>query len=94
RRCSARRVPGGQSCAGGETGPGRSVGNRFRRFFYHFGFFEAWREAEDNAKYGKKMLPIEEATTARMERADFAYMGSVEDVRRKMDALVENAHPE
>lgn len=69
-------------------------GVAFRKFFYQFGFFEAWREAEDDAKYGKKMLPVEEATTARMERADFAYIGSVDDVRRRMDALVENAHPE
>jgi alkanesulfonate monooxygenase SsuD/methylene tetrahydromethanopterin reductase-like flavin-dependent oxidoreductase (luciferase family) len=70
------------------------IGTAFREFFYHFGFFEAWREAADDAKYGKKMLPAEEATIARMERADFAYLGSVEDVRRRMDALVENAHPE
>jgi len=70
------------------------IGTAFREFFYHFGFFEAWREAADDAKYGKKMLPAEEATIARMERADFAYLGSVEDVRRRMDELVENAHPE
>jgi len=69
-------------------------GTAFREFFYHFGFFEAWREAADDVKYGKKMLPNEEATVARMERADFAYLGTVEDVRRRMDALVENAHPE
>jgi hypothetical protein len=46
------------------------------------------------ARYVKKMLPVEEATTARRERADFAYMSSVDDVRRRMDAMVENAHPE
>jgi alkanesulfonate monooxygenase SsuD/methylene tetrahydromethanopterin reductase-like flavin-dependent oxidoreductase (luciferase family) len=69
-------------------------GLAFRRFFYHFGFFEAWREAEDEARYGKNMLPVEEATTARMERADFAYMGTVDDVQRKLDAMVENVHPE
>ena len=48
------------------------IGTAFREFFYHFGFFEAWREAEDDVKYGKKMLPAEEATIARMERADYA----------------------
>ena len=69
-------------------------GLAFRRFFYHFGFFEAWREPEDDVKYGKQLLPAEECNTARMDRADFAYMGSVDDVRRRMDALVENAHPE
>src|SRR6516162_7464389 len=41
------------------------IGTAFREFFYHFGFFEAWREAEDDVKYGKKMLPPEEATIAR-----------------------------
>ena len=30
----------------------------------------------------------------RMERADFTYLGSVEDVQRSMDAMVENVHPE
>ena len=69
-------------------------GFAFREFFYHFGFFEAWREPADDAKYGKNMLPAEEATIARMERVDFSYIGSVEDVRRKIDAMVENVHPE
>ena len=29
-----------------------------------------------------------------MERADFTYLGSVDDVRRSMDAMVENVNPE
>jgi hypothetical protein len=29
-----------------------------------------------------------------MERVDFAYTGTVDDVRRGMDAMVENIHPE
>jgi alkanesulfonate monooxygenase SsuD/methylene tetrahydromethanopterin reductase-like flavin-dependent oxidoreductase (luciferase family) len=69
-------------------------GFAFREFFYHFGFFEAWREPADDVKFGKKPLPAEEANVARMERADFAYIGSVDEVKRKIDALVENAHPE
>ena len=71
-------------------------GVAFRKFFYHFGFFEAWRAPEDEAKYpsGKMMLPAEECTVPRMERADFTYLGSVDDVRRSMDAMVENVHPE
>ncbi len=71
-------------------------GVAFRKFFYHFGFFEAWREPEDEAKYpsGKVLLPADECNIARMERADFAYVGSVADVRRRMDAMVENVHPE
>jgi len=40
------------------------------------------------------MLPAEECSVARMERADFTYLGSVADVRRSMDAMVENVHPE
>jgi len=71
-------------------------GVAFRKFFYHFGFFEAWREPADEAKWpsGKMMLPPEECSIQRMERADFTYLGSVDDVRRSMDAMVENVHPE
>jgi alkanesulfonate monooxygenase SsuD/methylene tetrahydromethanopterin reductase-like flavin-dependent oxidoreductase (luciferase family) len=71
-------------------------GVAFRKFFYHFGFFEAWREAADEAKYpaGKMMLPAEECNIQRMERADFTYLGSVDEVRKSMDAMVENVHPE
>ena len=71
-------------------------GVAFRKFFYHFGFFEAWREPADEAKYpaGKVMLPADECNIARMERADFAYLGSVADVRASIDAMVENVHPD
>jgi len=55
-----------------------------------------WREPEDEAKYpsGKVMLPVGECTIPRMECADFTYLGGVDDVRRSMDAMVENVHPE
>jgi alkanesulfonate monooxygenase SsuD/methylene tetrahydromethanopterin reductase-like flavin-dependent oxidoreductase (luciferase family) len=68
----------------------------FRNFFYHFGFLEAWREAEDEARWpaGKVPLPLSECTIERMERAKFVYTGTVDDVRREMDALAENVHPE
>ncbi len=71
-------------------------GAAFRNFFYHFGFFEGWREPEDEAKYpsGKVRLPVEECTIPRMERADFTYLGSIEDVQRSLDAMVENVNPE
>ena len=71
-------------------------GVAFRKFFYHFGFFEAWREPEDEAKYpsGTMRLPAEECTVRRMERADFTYLGSVDEVRRSLDAMVENVQPE
>ena len=68
----------------------------FKKFFHHFGFSEAFREPEDEARYpsGKVMLPQSELTVERFERCGFAYAGSTDDVRREMDALVENAHPE
>jgi alkanesulfonate monooxygenase SsuD/methylene tetrahydromethanopterin reductase-like flavin-dependent oxidoreductase (luciferase family) len=73
-----------------------ACGVAFRKFFYHFGFTEAWREPGDEAKYpaGKVMLPQSECTIERLERAKFAYTGTVDDVRREMDAMVENIHPE
>lgn len=68
----------------------------FRRFFHQFGFSEAWREPEDEARYptGKVMLPASEVSMERLERVKFAYTGTVDDVRREMDAMVENVHPE
>jgi alkanesulfonate monooxygenase SsuD/methylene tetrahydromethanopterin reductase-like flavin-dependent oxidoreductase (luciferase family) len=79
----------------------RKLGNEgvigaFRRFFHHFGFSEAFREDQDEARYprGKVNLPASEVTVERMERVDFAYTGTVDDVRRGLDAMVENVHPE
>jgi alkanesulfonate monooxygenase SsuD/methylene tetrahydromethanopterin reductase-like flavin-dependent oxidoreductase (luciferase family) len=71
-------------------------GVAFRQFFHHFGFSEAWRLPEDEARYpaGKVMLPAHEVTAERLERVKFAYMGTVDDVRREMDAMNENVHPE
>ncbi|MBV8771969.1 MAG: LLM class flavin-dependent oxidoreductase [Deltaproteobacteria bacterium] len=68
----------------------------FREFFHHFGFSEAFREDQDEARWprGKVSLPASEITTARMERIDFAYVGTVADVRRGIDGVVENVHPE
>src|SRR6266851_4878825 len=71
-------------------------GVAFSQFFYHFGFFEAWREPEDEAKFpvANGMLPQSECNIERMERTDFAYTGTVDQVRRSFDAMVENIHPE
>jgi alkanesulfonate monooxygenase SsuD/methylene tetrahydromethanopterin reductase-like flavin-dependent oxidoreductase (luciferase family) len=68
----------------------------FRQFFHHFGFSEAWREDQDDARYprGKVNLPASEVTIDRMERVDFAYVGTADDVKRGIDAMVENVHPE
>jgi len=40
------------------------------------------------------MLPQSECTVERMERAKFAYVGTVADVQREMDAMAENINPE
>ncbi len=68
----------------------------FREFFHHFGFSEAWRLPEDEAKYpsGKVMLPASEVTMERLDRNKFAFCGSPDDVRREMDAMVENVNPD
>jgi alkanesulfonate monooxygenase SsuD/methylene tetrahydromethanopterin reductase-like flavin-dependent oxidoreductase (luciferase family) len=73
-----------------------ACGVAFRRFFHHFGFTEAWRDPEDEARWpvGKAMLPQSECTVERMERAKFAYVGTVADVQREMDAMAENINPE
>jgi len=68
----------------------------FRHFFHNFGFSEAFRVPEDEAKYppGKVMLPASELTAERFERCKFSFIGTADDVRREMDAMVENVHPE
>ena len=71
-------------------------GIAFPKFFHHFGFSEAFRELQDDARYprGKVMLPASEVTIERHERVKFAYVGTADDVRREMDAMVENINPE
>ena len=51
---------------------------------------------EDEEKYpsGKVMLPPSEWTVERLDRCDYLYAGTVADVRRKIDELVEQANPE
>ena len=68
----------------------------FKTLFHQFGFFEAWRLPEDESRYptGKVMLPASEVTIERMERCGASYIGTADDVRREMDAVVENVHPE
>jgi alkanesulfonate monooxygenase SsuD/methylene tetrahydromethanopterin reductase-like flavin-dependent oxidoreductase (luciferase family) len=68
----------------------------FREVFHHFGFTEAWREPADEKKYpaGKVPLPASEVTAERIERVKFAYIGTVNDVQRGLDELVEKVNPE
>ncbi|HZP44202.1 MAG TPA: LLM class flavin-dependent oxidoreductase [Candidatus Binataceae bacterium] len=72
------------------------LGVGFKQFFHHFGFSEAFRLPEDEARYpsGKVMLPASELTMDRFEKNKFAYFGTPSDVIREMDAVVENVHPE
>ena len=69
-------------------------GVAFPNFFHQFGFTEAWRFPEDDEKYGSDPLPASECTIDRLEKGRFAFVGTTDDIRREMDALVENANPE
>jgi len=80
-----------------ELGAQGICGVAFNHFFRHFGFNEAFRVPEDEAKYpaGQKRLPLAEfENVQRYERSGFTYFGPPSDVQREIDALVENAHPE
>ncbi len=68
----------------------------YRRFAGHFGFWDAWRLPEDEAKYpaAKGLLPQSEWTVDRMIKSHYLLVGTQDDVRREMDALVEAANPE
>jgi hypothetical protein len=68
----------------------------YRQFGGVFGFWEAFGVPEDEEKWpsGKVMLPTSEGTIDRLDRCEYLYCGTVSDVRRKMDELVEQANPE
>lgn len=72
------------------------VGVGYKRFWGHFGFWDAFRFPEDEIEYpaSTTRLPSEEWTTERMRRARYIYAGSVDAVREGMDELVESANPE
>ena len=70
------------------------IGVGWQKCFHHFGFTEAFRFPEDEAKYPKQPLPPAECTLDRLEKAHFALVGTTADIRREMDLLVETANPE
>ncbi len=72
------------------------LGAGFKNFFHHFGFSEAFRVPEDEAKYpsGKVMLPASELSMQRFERNKFGFFGTPSDIIRSMDEVVENVHPD
>jgi alkanesulfonate monooxygenase SsuD/methylene tetrahydromethanopterin reductase-like flavin-dependent oxidoreductase (luciferase family) len=67
-----------------------AVGMLWKRFWGHFGFWEIFKTPED----GADLLPPEKWTVDRMIAQDYVYAGSVKNVRKGMDRLVECANPE
>ena len=70
------------------------MGTGWPGWAHDFGFTEAFRFPEDDIKYPKQPLPVEEATMERFEKAHFCFVGNAKDVRKEMDLLVETANPE
>jgi alkanesulfonate monooxygenase SsuD/methylene tetrahydromethanopterin reductase-like flavin-dependent oxidoreductase (luciferase family) len=68
----------------------------FRKFAGVFGFWDAWRLPEDEAKYpaAKGLLPSSEWTLDRMMKSHFLLAGTSDDIRKEMDLLVEAGNPE
>jgi len=68
----------------------------YRDFGGPFGFWEAFRFAEDEAKYpaGKVMLPPSEWTLERLERKGHLVAGSPAEIRAYLDRLVAESNPE
>jgi alkanesulfonate monooxygenase SsuD/methylene tetrahydromethanopterin reductase-like flavin-dependent oxidoreductase (luciferase family) len=66
------------------------VGTLWKRFWSQFGFWEAFRFPEDP----EGMLPQKEWTLERLKKSHYIYSGSVKDVRKGMDAMVEAGNPE
>jgi len=64
----------------------------FQAYFGGFGFWEAFRTAEDEAKYPTKPnytpLPTEEWTLERMRKVKYALAGTPDQVLREIDDLV------
>jgi alkanesulfonate monooxygenase SsuD/methylene tetrahydromethanopterin reductase-like flavin-dependent oxidoreductase (luciferase family) len=73
-----------------------SAGVWYHDFGGYFGFWEAFRLPGDEEKWpaGKVRLPRSEWTVERLHKADGIVAGSVAEVRRKMDELVDNVNPE
>jgi alkanesulfonate monooxygenase SsuD/methylene tetrahydromethanopterin reductase-like flavin-dependent oxidoreductase (luciferase family) len=68
------------------------VGLLWKQFWGTFGFWEAFRKEGEMGK--EPPLPPSEWTLDRMRRFDYAYAGSVSEVRKGMDRLVEAGNPE
>src|SRR5579875_154083 len=73
-----------------------SAGVWYHDFGGYFGFWEAFRLPGDEEKWpaGKERRPRSERAVERLHKADGIVAGSVAEVRRKMDELVDNVNPE
>ena len=69
-----------------------AVGLLWKRFWGHFGFWEAFKSPEEQAS-GRLLAPSE-WTIDRLRKFHYVYAGSVSDVRKGMDTLVEAGNPE
>ncbi len=67
-----------------------AMGMLWKRFWGHFGFWEALRLPGDP----EGMLAREQWTVDRMKKSQYLMAGTVSDVRRGMDQLVEDGNPE
>jgi alkanesulfonate monooxygenase SsuD/methylene tetrahydromethanopterin reductase-like flavin-dependent oxidoreductase (luciferase family) len=72
-----------------ETG---AVGLLWKRFWGHFGFWEAFKSPEE--QQSGRLLSQSDWTIDRLRKFHYVYAGSVKDVRKGMDALVEAGNPE
>ena len=62
----------------------------FHDYFYGFGFAEAFRVPEDNAKYPMDPytpLPLDELTVDRLRKVKYALAGTPEQVRAEIEAV-------
>ena len=66
----------------------------FKTYFSNFGFFEAFRFPEDDEKYPGELLPRSEWTFQRMVDSEYALVGTPDDIKRKVEALLKNGNAE
>jgi alkanesulfonate monooxygenase SsuD/methylene tetrahydromethanopterin reductase-like flavin-dependent oxidoreductase (luciferase family) len=70
------------------------VGIGYKRFWGHFGFWEAFRFPDDEMEFALEPLPPREWTVERMVRARYLFAGTAAQITEGMDELVTTANPE
>lgn len=76
-----------------------AMGNNYvlpawQKYFSRFGHGEVLRLPEDEEKYAGKMLPDNEFTYDRMKKVTLALSGTVDDIKREIQRIVEIGNPE